>query len=193
MKETESKIYINMVELNNLNKDRKIDKTQATRFLMPLVYTSNSQRKFPFYLRKGIENCYLYSDDSIILVYEITDDNTDLEEKIREDDLFVDSIDIENENKVGYIFKIPEQHIDDVKLFKEGRYSEFSEEMKSAILNFWNLGDNKNNELYGVLYQTDLGKQFGATQTEEGDEFAEGEYWMKPDLNLEQFSNHYKV
>lgn len=185
-----------MREINDyLNKNRKTDKTQATKFLMPLVYTS-SGKKYPFYLRKGIDNCYLYSEDNvenIILVYEITDDNTDMDEKLREEDLFIDSIDIEGENMVGYIFKVPDQYREDVEMFKEGKYSRFSDELKQAILEFWDLNDEsqKPNELEGVLYLNDTGRQFADHELEHRDDVAEGEYWRRPNLNTEYFHNHY--
>jgi len=177
-----------MDQINKLNKNRKIKKTQATKFLLPLVNTNNDD-KYPSYLKDGIENCYLYNDDQIIIIYEITNDTKDLDEQFSKNDLFVDSIDIVgNEQKVGYIFNIPEQHKNIIELFKEGKYSEFSDEYKQQVLSFWDI-DQSENVFHGILYKTQQGKEY-SEQEGEGDK-AEGEYWPKPNMEMEQFSNMY--
>jgi len=180
-----------MQTLSNLNKGRTTEKTQATRFLMPLV-SKGSDGTYLEFIKKGIDNCYLYEEDKLILVYEHTDDNISLEEKMRGNSLFEDSIDIKNENKVGYIFNVPEQYKQDLENFKQGKYSEFSKDMKDTILSFWNLDPkDETNVLYAVLNKTEIGKDYAQDQKEDNDEFEGDEVWMKPNIEIEQFSNIY--
>lgn len=182
-----------MEEINKLNKNRSVDKSQATAFLTPLL-DINSDKKYPFYLQNGIENCYIYDDNHLVLVYELNDDTIRFDQTLDFDkDIdFVKSVDIKGQNKIGYVISIPERFKEDVQLFLEGKYSQFSDELKQNILSFWTLENNNDNELYGVLYKTESGKKYGENSKEEGDEFAEGEYWMKPDPKLEYFHNLYE-
>ena len=177
-----------MDQINKLNKNRKVEKTQATRFMLPLV-SAHSGEQFPSYLKDGFENCYLYSEDKIILVYTITDDIKNLDENFSKNKLFVDSIDIGNEQKVGYIFNIPEEYKNDMELFKEGKYSEFSDDYKQLILKFWDIAGSYN-VFQGILYKTQQGKEY-YEQENNSKETAEGEYWPKPNIEKEQFSNMY--
>jgi len=178
-----------MEQVQKLNKNRTVEKNQATRFLLPLVYASTNN-KYPVYLKDGFENCYLYSDDKIVLIYNITDDIKNLDEDFNQEELFVDSIDVGNEQKVGYIFEIPEQYKEDVEKFKKGLYSQFSDDYKEQILTFWDI-EKTENVFEGILYKTEIGKKFAEEENNSDDEKAEGEYWPKPNMEIEQFSNMY--
>lgn len=175
-------------QFENLNENREIDKTQATKFLLPLI--NPSQGSCWDLMRDGFENCYLYNDSKLVVVYTITEDTKNLSEKFKSNESYIGSKDV-GDNKIGYLFNVPEKHIEDVKLFKEGKYSQFSEDAKQATLNSWDVQDDLN-PLYGVLYLTDVGKEYGKSEMEEGDEVTKGEYWMKPDLSKEYFSSYYQ-
>ena len=65
-----------------------------------------------------------------------------LESLLTNNDLFVDSYDVGN--KILYEFNLPEDYIKEQKLFMEGKYSEFGDDVKDLILQFWS-------ELYGHI------------------------------------------
>lgn len=175
-------------QFKNLNENREVDKAQATKFLLPLI--SPFQGSCWDLMRDGFENCYLYNDSKLIIVYRVTEDIKDLDEKFKSNESYIESKDV-GDNKVGYLFNIPEKHIEDVKLFKEGKYSQLSEDAKQAVLSGWDVLDD-NNPLYGVLYLMDAGKRYNQEEVGEDSEVAEGEYWKKPDLSKEYFSSYYQ-
>jgi len=59
-----------------------------------------------------------------------------------------------NDSDTGHViyeFNIPAKFLKDVKLFKEGKYSQFSGELKSKIMSFYGL--RKGGDTYNILYK----------------------------------------
>jgi len=79
---------------------------------------------------------------------------------------------------------------EDVEKFKKGLYSQFSDDYKEQILTFWDI-EKTENVFEGILYKTEIGKKFAEEENNSDDEKAEGEYWPKPNMEIEQFSNMY--
>jgi len=62
-------------------------------------------------------------------------DFTAYEHELTNNELFVESIDIDD--KVIYIFKFPEEYLHEYQAFKDSRYSAFGIDAKELILKFW--------------------------------------------------------
>lgn len=80
---------------------------------------------------EGYDNCIgilheFYFKDPEFTLYE---------HRLINNELFVDSIDLNN--KVLYIFKFPDVYLHEYNLFKEGKYSKFGEDVKKLIIEFW--------------------------------------------------------
>ena len=71
-------------------------------------------------------------------------DYTAYENKLIKNELFVELIDIED-NQVIYIFKFPKEYLDEFNYFKEGKYSQFGKDAKDLIL-----------EYYGHIYKNNI-------------------------------------
>lgn len=89
---------------------------------------------------------------------------TSYEHKLINNDLFLDLVDIDD--KVLYIYKFPKQYMFEYEKFKEGKYSQFGEDSKKLIINFFvNIYKNDPNaigflvKLKQVLYKDKILKQ----------------------------------
>lgn len=91
---------------------------------------------------------------------------------------FTTDYDYSDERQVMYVLDIPDEHKNDFSLFVEGRYKEFSENLKLKILKFWDI-KGTDNALYNVLY---AGIALKDSETSE-------EYWPKPVLSREIYMN----
>lgn len=60
---------------------------------------------------------------------------TAYEHELTKNPYFVDLVDIDNQ--VLYIFKFPEEYMNEYNAFKEGKYSEYGEDAKQTIINFF--------------------------------------------------------
>jgi hypothetical protein len=84
--------------------------------------------------------------DCIFILHDFSFKNpefTNYEHKLTNNPYFVDLIDIDN--LVLYIFKFPEEYMEEYNLFKKGKYSKFGEDAKKVIINF-----------FGHIYQGNL-------------------------------------
>lgn len=179
-----------METVDNLNKNRQVPKSKATNFVLPLLLEDGKDATL--FVKQGFENCYLYDNDQIIVVYDITKDNADLDEKLKDHKLFVESKDVNDGNKIGYIFNIPEEYTDSIDLIMQGKYTQISDDLKQAILTFWGL-DSSDNYLHGILYGTKSGKEYYDKElSDKQPETAENEYFPIPDSDVENFKNMYK-
>ena len=119
-------------------------------YLLPLLSEIiGFEPKFMNYL----ENTYMYVDDEsldqsipyLAVLHEFSFKNpefTSYEHRLIDNQLFIKCIDIED--NVLYIFKFPEEYLTEYELLKDSKYSEFGEDAKKLILNFWT-------QLYGKI------------------------------------------
>src|SRR5690554_2206990 len=109
-------------------------------FLLPILtqYLPYSHKYFDciidsyvFDSEKSFENCLIikYKFDTIRPEFK------SYEHELTNNVLHVKTLDM-NENVI-YVFKFPEEHLDDYFLFLEGKYSQLSKLSKTAILKFW--------------------------------------------------------
>lgn len=78
------------------------------------------------------ENCFFILHDFSFKVPEFTH----YEHKLTNNHLFVDLIDLEND-QVLYIFKFPEDYFHELRCYELGKYSYYKEDAKELILNFF--------------------------------------------------------
>jgi hypothetical protein len=124
-------------------------KTDTTKFILPLLFNDNT--KHTNILTNDFKNAYIADiddpskDDYILVEFADSGSNpltnnteSNLEETYIKDDSII------------YAYSIPDKFIEDYYKFLSGKYSEFSEQAKKHILNFW--GEDDKSPLYRVLY-----------------------------------------
>lgn len=114
---------------------------KSKTYLLPLIapiigieekYIDYLENTFMFDKNNEFNQCfYLYHDFNFK-----NPEFTKYEHKIIECYLFKKLIDIDN-NKVLYIFDFPEEYLHEYYCLKDSKYSEFGEDAKQQILNFW--------------------------------------------------------
>lgn len=171
---------------------KKIELTEATRFVLPMLYTSD--RRDSFFITPQFKNCYIGDvnhpefKDKIFLLYsyKMTMTFVKFERSLELIPEYIADYDYADEHWVMYVFDVPEEHKEDFGLFLEGRYSEFSEVLKRKILNFW--GQEEGSIFHSILYKTD--EVLRHWEKEEVDytlTSTEGEFWPRPVLSNEKF------
>lgn len=119
---------------------RSIKYTKSKTYLLPLLSEVVDLRiKFIPYLL----NTYMFDENNkfqecFYILHDFNFKNpefTAYEHKLVNNPLFVKQIDIDN--KVIYIFKFPEEYLDEYYKLLDSRYSEFGEDAKKLILKFW--------------------------------------------------------
>lgn len=138
---------------------------RSKTYLFPLLAELiNINYKFiPF-----IENTYLQDNENkhnncFYIMHDFNFKNPDFtnyEHKFIDSELYETLYDVDN--KVLYIFKFPEEFMYEYMCFKDSKYSEFGEDAKKVILEFWTEIYGKNagaisflNTIKQVLYKED--------------------------------------
>ena len=86
------------------------------------------------------------------------------------------------DGRIAYIFDTDDST--NISLFKQGRYSEFTEDFKNNLMHFWNL--EINDPFHGILYKTEIGEQYYKDLSKNyRNNTAKGEYYPKPDMEKE--------
>lgn len=130
---------------------------KSKTYLLPLLSeVVDFEPKF----MKNLLNSYMFYDESdeykdcLCIIHDFSFKNpefTSYEHKLTNTKYFVKHIDIGN--KVLYIFKFPEEYLDEYYLLQMGRYSEFKEDAKELILRFWNtIYKNNPNAISTLIY-----------------------------------------
>lgn len=114
---------------------------KSKTYLLPLIapiigieekYISFLENTFMFDDQNEFEDCfYVYHDFSFK-----NPEFTKYEHKLTESYLFRKLIDI-SADKVLYIFNFPEEYLHEYNCLKKSKYSEFGEDAKQQILDFW--------------------------------------------------------
>ena len=166
---------------------RELELTQATRFVLPMLYTKD--RGDDFFITKNFKNCYIGDanhpelGDGIFILYnyKLTLEYIKFERKIELVPEYSEDYDYSKERQVMYNFTIPDEHTADFQLFKSGDYTKFSEELKRKILAFWKVDSEGSNSLSDILYGV------GTIEEDFKDAINEGEVWPKPLMHEEIF------
>jgi hypothetical protein len=123
----------------------------------------SKDRNDNFFITKNFENCYIGDGNHpeigrkifLLYNYQMTIEYVKFERKIELIPTFSTDYDYGDERQVMYVFDVPIEHKNDFNLFLEGKYSEFSEDLKQKILKFWDI-KGTDNSLYRELYASSL-------------------------------------
>jgi hypothetical protein len=119
--------------------DKKVVTNKSKTYILPLL-SKDVDIEFEYLL----ENTYLKFNINIGdieypigLLYELEDSSafSEYNDYLTKNDLYFTSYIINMTHKL-YIFRFPEKYISEYKLFKEGKYSKFSNEAKSLIISY---------------------------------------------------------
>jgi len=172
--------------LHNLNLN------ESARFILPML--GSKDRKDSFFIIPEFHGCYIADShkpelqNKIILVYDykMSLSFIKFERALELHPYYEKDYDYAEEQQVAFVFEVPEEYQNDYELFKEGQYSQFSDEYKQQILDFWGL-KGTNNIFYGLLNVTDYIKDYWGADEEAKKTFAEFEFWPKPVILNETF------
>lgn len=140
-----------------ISKDKKFialfedHRNKTSLMLLPLLNKSQNNLKFNSYFT----NAFIDENKQYIgIVYRFTgsEQYKDFEESLLKDKLCVKHIEYDRYH-VMYLFRIPDEFIDDVELFFEGKYSKFSKKLKDQVIKFHNI--TKNGTIYQILYRSE--------------------------------------
>jgi hypothetical protein len=153
----------------------------------------SKDRNDSFFITKNFENCYIGDGNHpemgrkiyLLYNYQMSVEYVKFERKMELMPTFDTDYDYGDERQVMYLLDIPDEHNEDFKLFLEGKYSQFSEELKTKILKFWDIKDTES-IFYGVLYANDAAKENSVTKAYDS---SPDEYWPKPVLSREIYMN----
>jgi len=118
----------------------KVRYNKSKTYLLPLLaevididvrFFNHLQNTFIFDVEGKYKDCMLILHDFSFKNPEFTA----YEHKLTNNPYFVDLIDIDN--KVLYVFKFPEEYMDEYNHFKNGKYSLFGKDAKDTIINFF--------------------------------------------------------
>ena len=150
-------------------------------FVLPVL-----GKHYTFYGNQ-LEQCYLYSKlkNSICFVFSGMFQDEELDAKLKQLPCFLDSQ--HKKGKYIYIYSIPDEYIDDINLFKQGKYSQMSEIYKQKILSCnisASVKDVSTTKLYKILHKHPSLKKYWEELI--GDNLpTDTEVWSIPDLKRE--------
>lgn len=174
--------------------ERKLNLTQASRFLLPMYYRMNYSDLFFF--SESFVNCYigdahhkeLGQNIFLLFNYQMTVDYVKFERKIELMSEFNTDYDYGDERQTMYVLNIPKEHLQDLARFNEGRYTKFNPLLKSKILRFWEHKSEMEMLLKDILYgKKNTSLYWDKIGTHYNSITCEGESWPKPLLEKEIF------
>ena len=161
-------------KINSIYKIKKIEKltdrsyivyssipTKTNRFILPLLSNKAVTREY-FLYDTFFENAYIgvdkninlniYTDYPLVLLYRYSESEIyrKFETRIRNHPFFLKTYDV-NKHQVLFIFDVGEYAID-IELFKQGAYSQLSEQLKKKIMEFYGFLDG--GTVHQILYRS---------------------------------------
>lgn len=143
---------------------KKVKFNKSKTYLLPLISELvNIEKQYLPYLNNTfmVDNDERY-ENCIYILHDFDLSNpkfTNYEHHLINNDLFVDMHDIGNQ--VLYIFKFPEEYLHEYNCLKNSKYSEFKNDAKELILEFWTVmyGENPNSlpfltKVKDILFKT---------------------------------------
>src|SRR5690606_16660358 len=120
---------------------KKLRFNKSKTFLLPLLSEIIGIKREYF---KYLKNTYMYDDmnyhqNCLYILHDFSFRNpefTAYENKLIKNELFVELIDLDDD-RVLYIFKIPDEYIHEYECVEKGKYSLFGKDAKELILSFF--------------------------------------------------------
>lgn len=125
-------------------------RTKSSFFATPVIASTRDVVKWgQFFV-----NTFIISEQSIVVLFRFfdTEGYRTFEHTMTKHPLFEKVIDTDVQH-VAMQFKVPEEHINNIKLFLEGQYSRMSTPYKEHILKFHNF--NKESKVGQILFKAD--------------------------------------
>lgn len=129
---------------------------KSKTYLLPLIapvigiemnFFENIENTYMFDLDNEFKECFYIEQDFSFKNPEFTA----YEHRLTNNYLFQKLIDLKD-NKVLYIFKFPEEYLHEYYCLRDSKYSEFGEDAKQQILDFWtNIYGKSNNGVNFIL------------------------------------------
>jgi hypothetical protein len=143
---------------------KKVKFNKSKTYLLPLISELvNIEKQYLPYLNNTfmVDNEGKY-ENCIYILHDFDLSNpkfTTYEHHLINNELFVDMYDIGNQ--VLYVFKFPEEYLHEYNCLKNSKYSEFKDDAKELILEFWTVmyGENPNSlpfltKVKDILFKT---------------------------------------
>jgi hypothetical protein len=143
---------------------KKVKFNKSKTYLLPLISELvNIEKQYLPYLNNTfmVDNEGKY-ENCIYILHDFDLSNpkfTTYEHHLINNELFIDMYDIGNQ--VLYIFKFPEEYLHEYNCLKNSKYSEFKDDAKELILEFWTVmyGENPNSlpfltKVKDILFKT---------------------------------------
>lgn len=173
-----------------------MERTNSTRFVLPML----RNEKYTFFNLPSFENCYIGDSQKpvytnhILLLYKY---NTSVEDdflkfRIKSFHNYVTNYVIDKHREM-YVFEVPESLKEDYEVFKQGKYSEFSNTYKKQILDFHSV--NNKSVLHGILYKKEPAIKYLAKTYHLDYDFIKNsdEYWFPPHETVEIYNNFFEL
>lgn len=151
-----TKFYVSRIEhfLENSFLIFSSTPTKTFNFLIPTI--SDNYSKDYFLLDSFLENAYLYNKEpsEILLTYRYSDNEIyqNFINQVESHPNYLKTIQV-NESLEGIVFSIDSKFLNDAKHFVNGKYSKFSNTLKSKIISFYQLP--KKGKMYDILMKTE--------------------------------------
>jgi hypothetical protein len=139
-------------------------KTYLLPLIAPMIGIENDFFEYvdnTYMFNDGFEECFLITHDFSFRNPEFTK----YEYRLTNNYLFQKLFDISSD-KVVYVFKFPEEYLHEYYCLRDSKYSEFGEDAKEQILNFWTTLYGKSHEgvnfilsIKRILYKDKLLKE----------------------------------
>lgn len=131
--------------------------TKTCTFILPMCNLNKKQMSFNFI------NAHLTRNEEVVLIFEKLENNHDFNNCLNtlKNNPYFKNIE-ENEDEIILYFVISAEYLKDLYLFKEGRYSEFSEEFKQLLIhNYGRISNTKDYKVnvYNAIYPQEFKKK----------------------------------
>lgn len=126
-------------------------RNKVSTYILPCLMTTRYENRDYFMIDSYFINAYLTEDlQQIVLMYRFA--KSDLYNKLEQNILkhtYYSGIDTSKLGFDCFIMDIPDEYLNDIELFVQGKYSKLSDKLKTNIKTFYNL--NKRSRVFQVL------------------------------------------
>jgi hypothetical protein len=125
-------------------------RTKSSFFVTPMLGETRNEFKWSQYF----VNTFLHNSNKIVILYRFFDveDYKQFEHALKKHQRYIGTVDYDLQH-VAMIFKVPDEHLQNLKHFKEGQYSQMNIAYKEHVLKFHNL--TKDTLIGRVLFKAD--------------------------------------
>jgi hypothetical protein len=129
------------------------DSNKAEKYILPMLGNIYSEIiKEGYYINTFIGDSTKNINDKILLLYKFNGNSfyLNFEKTLYNNKDYFESYS-PNKYYTMFVFNVPEKHKENYKLFKQGKYSEFSEDYKKHIIKFHNLSNS--DTIVDIIYK----------------------------------------